>query len=313
MPDPHVVVVGAGVVGLSVAIRLAEAGHQVEVRAREMPLETTSAIAAAIWYPYRIDPPDRALLWAGRSLAEFDSLSDDPATGVVRRYGIELMRESQPDPWWSSLVPDLERLDFAPEPYRDGWSFVAPVIEMPIYLDYLRARFESLGGALTRVALSSLPDDAPVVVNCSGLGARRLLGDSTMVPVRGQVLLMSQVGLESWVLDGDGLTYVVPRSHDIVIGGTDSEGQWDTSPDPLAAAQMLGRATNLVPELGTADVLGHRVGLRPGRPVVRLEVERLADDRRIVHCYGHGGAGVTVSWGCADEVVSLLEREASVV
>ena len=49
------------------------------------------------------------------------------------------------------------------------------------------------------------------------------------------------------------------------------------------------------------EVVGHKVGLRPARPSVRLE--RVAD---VVHCYGHGGAGVTLSWGCADEVVSLV-------
>ena len=64
--------------------------------------------------------------------------------------------------------------------------------------------------------------------------------------------------------------------------------------------EILDRATLLVPELSRAKVLGHRVGLRPARPSVRLEREG-----NVVHCYGHGGAGVTLSWGCADEVAAL--------
>ena len=58
-----------------------------------------------------------------------------------------------------------------------------------------------------------------------------------------------------------------------------------------------------MPELRGARVLRHKVGLRPVRPAVRLE--RVGD---VVHCYGHGGAGVTMSWGVADEVVTLLDR-----
>jgi D-amino-acid oxidase len=99
--------------------------------------------------------------------------------------------------------------------------------------------------------------------------------------------------------------YVVPRSTDIVVGGTDDEGEWDRTPDPDTARRILERATALVPELRGATVRGHRVGLRPGRPRVRLEVEH-RDGTRVVHCYGHGGAGLTLSWGCADEVAALV-------
>jgi D-amino-acid oxidase len=97
----------------------------------------------------------------------------------------------------------------------------------------------------------------------------------------------------------------VPRSHDIVVGGTDDEGEWDRTPDPDVAKLILERAIALVPQLRRAAVVGHRVGLRPARPRVRLDVEARADGTRVVHCYGHGGAGVTLSWGCADEVASL--------
>jgi D-amino-acid oxidase len=99
----------------------------------------------------------------------------------------------------------------------------------------------------------------------------------------------------------EGPTYVVPRSRDIVIGGTDVVGEWSRTPSPEVAAAILRRALRLVPALAGADVIGHKVGLRPARPEVRLE--RVGD---VVHCYGHGGAGVTLSWGCADEVAGLL-------
>lgn len=296
-------------VGLTVAVRLAEAGHRVRVLARDLPQETTSAVAAAIWYPYRIRPFDRVLIWSARSLAEFERLAGDPATGVSLREGTELLRVEQPDPWWSSLVPSLHRPLEVPAPYVDGWSFRAPVVEMPRYLDWLQRRLEALGGALERVELTALPDGLPLVVNCTGLGSRTLVDDASVFPVRGQVVLLSQIGLERWTLDGSGLTYVVPRSHDIVVGGTDVEGDWDPTPRDDVAAAILARAVALVPELAGADVLAHRVGLRPARAEVRLEVRRASGGGRVVHCYGHGGAGVTVSWGCADEVVALVDHE----
>ncbi len=121
--------------------------------------------------------------------------------------------------------------------------------------------------------------------------------------MRGQVVVVEQVGLDRWWLDSAGPTYVVPRAHDIVVGGTDVEGEWSRTPSPETAAEILARATRLVPELRSARVLRHQVGLRPVRPAVRLE--RVGD---VVHCYGHGGAGVTLSWGVADDVVALAER-----
>ena len=65
----RVIVVGAGVVGLSCAVRLLEAGHRVDVVARDLPLETTSAVAAALWYPYRALPQDRVTAWSGSAVS----------------------------------------------------------------------------------------------------------------------------------------------------------------------------------------------------------------------------------------------------
>jgi D-amino-acid oxidase len=225
------------------------------------------------------------------------------------RSGTELFRNDQPTPWWSSAVPDLERSTEVPAGYSGGWSFEAPVVEMPVYLRWLGARVEELGGTVTRMALRALPDLAQVVVNAAGLGARLFAGDGSVVPVRGQVVHVEQVGLDRWWLDsshGSAPTYVVPRSKDIVVGGTDEEGEWGREPDEATATELLARARALVPELGRAAVLGHRVGLRPARPSVRLEAVDDPGGRRTVHCYGHGGAGVTLSWGCADEVAALV-------
>ncbi len=297
----RVVVVGAGVIGMSCAVRLAEVGHRVDVLARDLPLETTSVVAAALWYPYKALPQIRVTAWSATSYAAFAELAKDDDNGVRMLPGTEVLHRRTEDPWWADAVPDLAHTG-ALQGFADAWSFTAPVIDMPVYLHWLRVRLEELGGTLTRMSLAALPETDDVVVNCSGLGSRRLAGDLEVRPVRGQVLLVDGVDLDRWWLDADGPTYVVPRNDTIVVGGTDDNDDWSRTPSPETAAEILRRATRLVPVLSGARVLSHRVGLRPVRPAVRLETEG-----RVVHCYGHGGAGVTVSWGCADEVTRLVD------
>jgi D-amino-acid oxidase len=289
-------------------VRALEHGHHVDVLARDLPLETTSAVAAALWYPYRAYPFERVTAWAAASYRELGRLSGDERTGVRMLRGTELHRSATVDPWWVGAVPALTRVSTMPAPYVDGWTFEAPVVEMPVYLPWLAATVEELGGTVTRMALSALPDGdgAEVVVDASGLGARLLASDSSVLPVRGQVVLVEQFGLDRWWLDGATPLYVVPRSEHVVLGGTDGEGEWDRRPDPDVAKQIMERAADLVPEVAGARVVGHRVGLRPARPTVRLEAERRGTTTW-VHCYGHGGAGVTLSWGCADEVAGLVD------
>jgi D-amino-acid oxidase len=306
----RVIVVGAGVVGLTSAVRLAEAGHRVDVVGRDLPLETTSAVAAALWYPYLALPRDRVAAWAARSYDVFAELAADPATGVRMLDGTEVFRTATADPWWRDAVPLLRRVtptDGLPDGYADGWTFRAPVVEMPVYLKWLVGRLGDLGGTVTRLNLAGLPQagdvgGADVVLDCAGLGVRLLAADPSVVPVRGQVVVLEQIGLEEWWLDAaDGApTYVVPRGSDIVVGGTEEHGEWSRTPDPETAREIIERATALVPALRGAKVLRHKVGLRPARPSIRLE-----RDGDVVHCYGHGGAGVTLSWGCADEVAEL--------
>ena len=276
----RVIVVGAGVVGLSCAVRLLEAGHRVDVVARDLPLETTSAVAAAICYPYRAAPQGRVDAWTARSYAAFEAIAGDPEAGVRMLDGTELLDEG---------------------PH----SLTTPVVEMPVYLRWLGQRVLALGGTVTRLNLPALPDGGDLVVNCAGLGARLLGADASVVPVSGQVVYVEQFGLDRWWLDTrtpEGPTYVIPRSRDVVVGGTDVEGDWSRTPSSEVAENILARGARLVPGLASARVVRHKVGLRPVRPEVRLEREG-----RVIHCYGHGGAGVTLSWGCADEVAGLVE------
>jgi len=159
-------------------------------------------------------------------------------------------------------------------------------------------------------SLEEAAEEACVVVNCAGLGARELVGDASMEPIRGQIVRVRNPGLERFILDEanpGGVTYIIPRSEDCILGGTAEEGEWDTEPDPDVAAGILRRCAALEPRLAGAEVLGHAVGLRPGRPEIRLEREDGPGGAPRVHNYGHGGSGITLSWGCAGETLRLVQ------
>jgi D-amino-acid oxidase len=312
----RVVVVGAGISGLTCALRLDEAGHDVAVLAASPPPRTTSAVAAALWYPYRALPHDAVTRWSAITFQVLVGLVGEPAAGVRMRTGRELFRRQQPDPWWRDAVPALGRVpaDELPPGYRDGYLLQVPVVDTSVHLPWLVSRLRERGVPVQErelAALDEVPPDAEVVVDCAGLGAAQLADDHDLVPVRGQVVVVEQVGVEQWLLvqsDPVALTYVVPRERTVVLGGTAQVGQRSIEPDPATAEAVLARCRELVPALRAARVLEHRAGLRPTRPSVRLEAGRLEDGRPVVHDYGHGGAGVTLSYGCAADVVRLVER-----
>ncbi|WP_225412337.1 FAD-dependent oxidoreductase [Stigmatella hybrida] len=309
-----IVVLGGGVSGLSCAIRLREAGHAVQLWARELSPHTTSDVAAAIWYPYLASPKERVLRWGQRTLEVLRTLADRPETGVHLVRGTEVFTEPVRDPWWAPSVPGFRRATPGelPPGYTEGYAFEVPVIEMPRYLPFLQERFRALGGHLLQREVHALEEAwsvAPTVVNCTGLGARALVGDEALVPIRGDVLRVSPSPTGQFLLDDSetrGMAYVIPRATDCILGGTAEMGVDSLAPSASQAESILARCRRLLPEGTPLNVVEHKIGLRPGRPSVRLEAEQRAD-RWVVHNYGHGGAGVTLSWGCAEEVCALVE------
>ena len=155
----------------------------------------------------------------------FAGLAEVTGAGVTMRAGIEVSASRQDEPWWRSAVPPLDHVP-PPAGYGDAWTFVAPVVEMPrLPRAGWPAGSRSSAARSPGSTSSALPVGPDVVVNCSGLGSRLLAADPTVTPVRGQVVLVRQVGLERWFLESaDPPTYVVPRAHDIVVGGTERGG-----------------------------------------------------------------------------------------
>jgi D-amino-acid oxidase len=313
--QPDVLVIGAGVSGLTTAICLAEAGRLVLLAAADPPLRTTSAAAGAIWGPHLVGMDDRVGTWSLRTLAALTELAADPATGVRVATGTIVTRAGQSDPLdWVAVLDGARPCAPAeiPAGYAGGWRLTVPIVSMTVYLEYLLARLARAGGEVTTADFGSLAEaaaltPAPVIVNCTGIGARRIVKDNDLVPVRGQVIIARNPGLsEFFVGVGDAphdFSYYFPHGDLLLLGGTEERGNWSLDPDPATAERILRGCAAIEPRLGGVEVVEHRVGLRPARPSVRLEEENL-DGRRVLHNYGHGGAGVTLSWGCAEDVTA---------
>ncbi len=317
--------IGAGVAGLTTAVCLAESGLAVTVQARQPPQQTTSAVAGAIWGRHLVEDSDRVTGWCAETLKALTALTADPGSGIRLVTGTDAARAGYSRPDWAAPLADLGPCDPAalPAGFTAGWRYTAPVVSMPAYLDYLASRLRLAGGQLTVTPLASLAraveqSAAPVIVNCTGAGARDFVPDPSVTPVRGQVVIAENPGITEFFIGGGDetheLSYVFPHQDRVVLGGTEIPGDWSLDPRPGTAQRILADCAAIDPRLASARILGHRVGLRPVRPEVRLEAETAGRDgdrhgagRLVVHNYGHGGGGVTLSWGCAREVARLVQ------
>jgi D-amino-acid oxidase len=329
--DADVLVLGAGVIGLTTAICLAEAGLTVAIAAAEPPAETTSAAAGAILGPHLVGMDDRVTRWAAVTRDRLGDLTHpvlgaSELAGIVHTAsGIAATRErTEAAPEFAAEASDLTPCPPGqiPAGYQSAWRLTATIVSMPGYLDYLTRRYGRAGGRTTfPVRIGTLGDarmhapSARVIVNCTGCGARDLVPDPDVTPVRGQVVVAANPGITEFFVgtssgDARDLTYLFPHGDVVVLGGTEQRGDWSLEPEPATAAKILAACAVIEPALTGAAVLGHRVGLRPARTRVRLEAVRQETGQggefTVVHNYGHGGAGVTLSWGCAEDAAELV-------
>lgn len=307
----NIVVIGAGISGMASALKLVEAGHQVSVVAKAFSPNITSNRAAAFWLPYHIRNDRRGIEWCRKSYDVYRELSKDPATGISMKTLIKVVADDVPevDRSWKDFMPPGSYRAIAKDRlmpgYTEGDEAEVPLIETQIFLPWLQQRLEQSGVTFTQQEVGSFSELSGYerIVNCSGLGARELCNDEQLIPYRGQVALLSpKEGLPIF-LDNEKPQYIVPRKDAIIVGGTYEENVFEECTEPKTIEFLLQKAFQVYPELQQQEYLGSWAGLRPHRSDVRLEKE---PGKPIIHNYGHGGSGFTLAFGCAEEVVNLV-------
>ena len=352
-----VLVIGAGVSGLTSALCLRRKGFEVTVVADQFAPQVTSVVAGALWeWPPAVCGHhhdqvslERSKVWCQKSYEIFADLAREPATGVfLRPVTFYLQSPINDDVRQRAKVNELkekvrqfkhdaaliqENGVNAQLGFRDAYSYLAPMIDTDVYMHWLLGEARKVGcriieGKITgrlREQEHSLTRQYEVdaIINCTGLGACELTGD-LVTPLRGALVRIRNDGKSMPRItqahcvsydgsgEGSGFIFIVPRGEDtLVLGGLAEPDQWDLNVslnnyDPIR--RMYERCVEFLPILKGATIDASepvRVGLRPLRQQnVRLEREL---GTCIIHNYGHGGSGVTFSWGCSLEVAEQVE------
>jgi D-amino-acid oxidase len=310
MSAPDAVVVGAGIIGITTAIRLADAGLDVTILAADEPGDTTSVLATAMVGPSFGMLGSRGTHWETQTVAAV--LAEENAPGVHVCRGRFIARPAGLLPPGADSLPGFELCtdDETPPGYGTAFWARVPLIDMTRYLPFLVERAAGMGIAMQRRRLESLSEAseiAPRVANCSGLGARELVPDPEVTPLRGPKIVVANPGIDTFLIEGppgpEGTSYH-PHGDVVVLGGS-AKPSSDTTPDLTEERAIIARCATIEPRLADPTVIEHRVGLRPSRADIRLEAER-SGSATFVHNYGHGGMGVSLAWGCAAEATRLL-------
>jgi len=324
MAERNVAIIGAGVSGLTCGVVLAEHGYRTAIFAKDIGQQTTSSVAAAVWFPYHVEPAERVIPLALETYQVLLDLARFPESGVSIIESRQFLRHGEIEiPEWaiplgaqrlSSVATGLWPVQDYAQPggyrFKSGFSLRVPLMDTTIYLDYLAARFGKAGGEIhANVRFERLEDvdtQFDLVLNCAGIGARELVRDHDLEPHRGQVAIVPKIeGLScAIVCDDEPLMYAIPRANDCVFGGT-NDASGNLLADPATTSRIVAECSRVL-NIEKTRVLAERVGLRPfRRSGVRLERDRRRDHRSVIHNYGHGGAGFTLSWGCARKVLEL--------
>lgn len=304
-------VIGSGVSGLSSALNLQLAGFDVRILTRDPPQATASSAAGAVWSGGSV--AGRPRTWAADSLSHFLKLAERADSGVGLRRMRQVFPQRVSDPWFKDRLPFFAKMpaEELPSGGQDGWIMDLPIVAPPRYLQNLQDQFLGAGGKLEArevESLDDLEDERSLLVNCTGAWAKYVTPDPEVFPIRGQTLLVDAPQIRAGYMRASDDTYLFPRADGILLGGIYQYDSWRQEVDAEQTRDILERCSQIEPTVSDAAIIRTAVGIRPGRDAVRLEVEKRPGERAVIHNYGHGSIGFTLSWGCALEVLALARN-----
>lgn len=320
--SPKVAVIGAGIVGLTAAKLVQDRLNKAHVTliADKFQEDTTSSVAAGIFRPgtsFRGPTKQITKKWIDDSWYYWQDIlksSDAPDAGVMAFDTYIFSKENYHltrNHLMENLVPiyrpvEKEELKLCGGDWKYGSYFSTLKIGCEKHLPWLEQIFRRNGGVVTNDKVESFASlsNYDLVFNCTGMGAKYLCNDYDLVPIRGQVAKARAPWLK-FAFYGDYDTYVIPGLDGVAtLGGVRQYDSYNLQVSKHDTAAILERCYDMLPALKKAEIVGHRVGLRPHRVPVRVEGE-LVRGRRVVHCYGHGGYGVMCAPGTAAQAVDI--------
>jgi len=307
-----VTVIGCGIIGLTTAIKLQEKGFKLTIIAKEPFNRTLSSKVGAIWFPFEIHPKEKANKWSALTYKEYQ-LDEKEGNGVAFIPLITAYNNESNTDWTHQLPKGTVRKALPkelPKGIETAHISIVPLAEPHLYLPYLFKRFIDNGGVFKKQKITSLNEASTLntlIVNCTGLGAKELCNDEDLQPMRGQILRCSKMDIPSCAdsTKKGALSYVINRSDDCVIGGTDYENDWNTNVEISDTNLIIKRLLQGGLSQEAPEIIEEVVGLRPKRSCVRFDFDE--NFPNVFHNYGHGGAGFTVAWGCAIELAEILD------
>jgi D-amino-acid oxidase len=356
--DRNVLIIGAGVIGLTTALCLRKKGFNVTITAEHFAPELTSVVAGALWewppavcgYHHDQISLERSKEWCMVSYRIFEKLVTDKESGVfIRPVNFYFKYHIDDNP--EALHKMNEIKTYVPGFYRgkdllnkewvnhniglkDAYQHLAPMVDTDVYMQWLMNKVKLAGckiiqrkicGNLQENETALLKEfNVDAIVNCAGLGSAELSGEP-MYPLRGALVRVINDGKtiphinEAYCVSHDeskneqDIVFIVPRGDNmLVLGGIAEKDVWEKNinlKNYTPIRNMYNRCVEFLSILKHATIDSNepvRVGLRPFRAGnVRLEA---IPGTHIIHNYGHGGAGVTFSWGCAEETSTMLNK-----
>merc|ERR1719369_2107128 len=293
--------------------------------------------------PYHLQSPTDLKKWSQASWQRYSSLFFSPEAeevGVTQVGGYHFFSHPNvPDkPFYHDIVYhshklEQSELDSFPlcKKWKSGYYFNSLQVECRKYLPWLKKSIEAMGGEIKREKvenMQSLSGRFDLIFNCCGIGARELVGDKDVIPIRGQIIRANAPQIKHCYYFDDDM-YIIPCFDSLVIGGIREKGSFNLEVSQSDKDELWARARGYLPTLSKAETLWDWAGLRPHRDPVRVEGELMRFDSMklsegsalssptqpstvvtlpVIHNYGHGGHGVTLSWGTAVEAVEILNR-----